>query len=417
MQRRVAVTGVGVVTPIGIGKDVFWNNLLAGVSGISQIEAFDPTDYPVRIAGEIKDFDPTQYIDRKEARHMDRFSQFAVASAQMAVADAGLLLEAEDHARMGTIVGTGIGGIRTITDIYKKMSVRGPKRVNPFAIPMMIANMAAGQVSIAMDLRGPVLTVVTACASGTNAIGDAMRMIRYGDADVMLAGGTEAAVSEMPMAGFAAMKALSTRNDEPQKASCPFDAERDGFVLGEGAGMLVLEEWEHAKARGARIYAELCGYGTNGDAYHVTAPAPEGRQAQKCMESALQDANLKPEDIDYINAHGTSTPLNDKNETHAIHALFGEHAKKLVVNSTKSMTGHLLGAAGAVEAVVLALSIAEGKVHGTINLEHPDPDCDLDYVTTGARDLKIRAGLSNSFGFGGQNAVIVMRAAGEDEAE
>ncbi len=409
MKRRVAITGLGVVSPIGIGIEPFWHNLLAGVSGISRIESFDATDFPVQIAGEIKDFNAADYLDRKEARHMDRFSQFAVAAAQMAVADAALVLETEDRSRIGTIMGTGIGGIITIEETHQRMAKRGPSRVSPFVIPKMIANMAAGQVSIMMDLRGPVITDVTACASGTNAIGDALRMIQYNDADIILAGGTEAAVSQMPMAGFAAMKALSTRNDEPQRASRPFDAERDGFVLGEGAGMLVLEEWEHAKKRGARIYAELCGYGTNGDAYHITAPAPEGRQAKVCMEAALKDANLKPEDIDYINAHGTSTSLNDKNETHALKELFGSHAYKLAVNSTKSMTGHLLGAAGAVEAIVLALSIAKNKVHGTINLENPDPDCDLDYVADGPRDMTVRAGLSNSFGFGGQNAVIVMK--------
>ncbi len=415
MQRRVAVTGIGVVTPIGIGKDEFWQNLLAGVSGVSEIEAFDTTDFSVRIAGEIKNFDSSAFIDRKEARHMDRFTQFAVVAAKMAVTDASLDLEKEDRERIGTVVGTGIGGIATIGDLAKKLASRGPGRVSPFAIPMMIANMAAGQVSITLDLRGPVMTDVTACASGTNAIGDALRMIRCGDADVVLAGGTEAAVEEMPMAGFAAMKALSSRNEEPQKASRPFDAERDGFVLGEGAGMLVLEEWEHAKARGAHIYAELCGYGTNGDAYHITAPAPEGRQAKRCMEIALEDAGLQPQDIDYINAHGTSTPLNDKNETMAIKSLFGEHSKHLAINSTKSMTGHLLGAAGAIEAAVLALSLANQEIHPTINLENPDPECDLDYVQEGPRKCAVRAGLSNSFGFGGQNAVIVMRQA-EDKA-
>lgn len=409
MKKRVAVTGLGVVSPVGNGKEEFWRNLLAGVSGIGQITAFDTTGFDVTIAGEVKDFDPGMYMDKKAARKMDRFTQFAVAAAGMAIQDAGLDMEAEDADRVGAVVGSGIGGIGTIEDLSERIRDRGPSRVSPFSVPMMIANMAAGQISIEFGIQGPVITDVTACASGTNAIGDALRMIRYGDADVVIAGGTEAAVTPLPMAGFAAMKALSTRNDDPEHASRPFDAERDGFVLGEGAGMLVLEDWDHAVARGAHIYAELCGYGSNADAYHITAPAPEGRQAKKCMEIALADAAMQPEDIDYINAHGTSTALNDKNETLAIRALFGAHADKLLVNSTKSMTGHLLGAAGAIEAIVLALSLQENKVHMTRNLQNPDPDCDLDYVTEGARDARLRAGISNSFGFGGQNAVIVMR--------
>ncbi|MCI5837359.1 MAG: beta-ketoacyl-ACP synthase II [Veillonellaceae bacterium] len=409
MKKRVAVTGLGVVSPVGNGKEEFWQNLLAGVSGIGQITAFDTTGFDVTIAGEVKDFDPGMYMDKKAARKMDRFTQFAVAAAGMAIQDAGLDMAAEDADRIGAVVGSGIGGIGTIEDLSERIRDRGPSRVSPFSVPMMIANMAAGQISIEFGIQGPVITDVTACASGTNAIGDALRMIRYGDADVVIAGGTEAAVTPLPMAGFAAMKALSTRNDDPEHASRPFDAERDGFVLGEGAGMLVLEDWDHALARGAHIYAELCGYGSNADAYHITAPAPEGRQAKKCMEIALADAAMQPEDIDYINAHGTSTALNDKNETLAIRALFGAHADKLLVNSTKSMTGHLLGAAGAIEAIVLALSLQESKVHMTRNLQNPDPDCDLDYVAEGARDARLRAGISNSFGFGGQNAVIVMR--------
>lgn len=413
-QRRIAVTGIGLVTPVGLDTASTWAALLAGTSGIGKITAFDTEGYAVEIAGEVKGFDALNHFERKEARHIDRFAQFAIVAARQAVADAALDLAAEDHDRIGTVVGTGIGGILTTGELYRQLYDRGPSRMNPFAIPKMIANMAGGQVSIDMDLRGPVLTDVTACASGTNAVGDAMRFIREGDADIMVAGGTEAAIDGMPMAGFAAMKALcASHNDDSAGASRPFDATRDGFVMGEGAGMLVLEEWEHAKARGARIYAELCGYGTNGDAYHITAPAPEGRQAKRCMERALADAGMSVDDIDYINAHGTSTPLNDKNETMAIKSLFGARAYDLAVNSTKSMTGHLLGAAGAVEAAVLALSLAEGRVHPTLNLTHPDPDCDLDYVTDGARELSLRAGMSNSFGFGGQNAVIVMRAAQE----
>ncbi len=411
-QRRIAVTGIGLVTPLGLDTASTWEALLAGTSGIGPITAFDASDYAVKIAGEVKGFDAAAHFDRKEARHIDRFAQFAVVAARQAVADAGLDMAAEDHDRIGTVVGTGIGGILTTGELYRQLYDRGPSRMSPFAIPKMIANMAGGQVSIDLDLRGPVLTDVTACASGTNAVGDAMRFIRDGDADIMVAGGTEAAIDGMPMAGFAAMKALcASHNDDPEGASRPFDATRDGFVMGEGAGMLVLEEWEHAVARGARIYAEFCGYGTNGDAYHITAPAPEGRQAKRCMERALADAGMTADEIDYINAHGTSTALNDKNETMAIKSLFGPRAYALAVNSTKSMTGHLLGAAGAVEAAVLALSLAQGRVHPTRNLTTPDPDCDLDYVTDGARSLPLRAGMSNSFGFGGQNAVIVMRRA------
>ena len=409
MRKRVSVTGLGIISPVGIGKETVWQNLLAGKSGIKRITAFDTTDFAVRIAGEVEGFTATDYMDRKEARHMDRFAHFGVAAAKMAVEDAKIDWNALDHDRIGAVVGTGIGGITTIEEASDRLANRGPSRVSPFAIPMMIANMAAGQISIALDVRGPVITDVTACASGTNAIGDALRMIRYGDADIVIAGGAEAAISPLPFAGFIAMKALSTFDGEPEEASRPFDATRDGFVFGEGAAMLVLEEWDHAVERGAHIYAELCGYGSNGDAYHITAPAPEGCQAQKCMERALQDAQLTVQDIDYINAHGTATPLNDKNETHAIRALFGAEADRLVVNSTKSMTGHLLGAAGAVEAVVMALSIENDEVHPTINLKHPDPDCDLDYVTEGARKVKVRAAMSNSFGFGGQNAVIIMR--------
>lgn len=414
-QRRIAVTGIGLVTPVGLDTASTWAALLAGQSGIDRITAFDTTEYAVQIAGEVKGFEPTDHFDRKETRHIDRFAQFAVVAARQAVADAALDLAAEDHDRIGTVVGTGIGGILTTGALYRQLYDRGPSRISPFGIPMMIANMAGGQVSIDLDLRGPVLTGVTACASGTNAVGNAMRMIREGDADIMVAGGTEAAIAGMPMAGFAAMKALcASHNDDPQTASRPFDATRDGFVMGEGSGMLVLEEWEHAVARGAHIYAELCGYGTNGDAYHITAPAPEGRQAKRCMERALADAGLTVDDIDYINAHGTSTPLNDKNETMAIKNLFGERAYALTVNSTKSMTGHLLGAAGAVEAAVLALSLSQGRVHPTLNLTTPDPDCDLDYVTDGVREVTLRAGMSNSFGFGGQNAVIVMRRAAQE---
>lgn len=410
MERRVVITGLGVVSPVGNGKEEFWNNLLAGKPGVGTITQFDATDFPVRIAGEVKDFDPVALAgDRKTVRHMDRYTQFAVAAAKMAVADAKLDMTKEDPDMAGTFIGTGIGGIHVMEDTILQIEKRGPGKVNPFAIPMMIANMASGQVSITLGLRGPVLTDVTACASGTNSIGLAARLIKYGDADIMIAGGAEAAVSKAPMAGFAAMKALSSRDCPPEEASCPFDAGRDGFVLGEGSGVLVLEELEHAKKRGAHIYAELAGYGSNGDAYHITAPRPGGELAYLCMEKALKDAHTKPEEVDYINAHGTSTHLNDLNETSAIKALLGKHAYEIPVNSTKSMTGHLLGAAGAIEAVVCALSIENNKVHPTINLKERDPECDLDYVTEGARDVKINVAMSNSFGFGGHNAVIVMR--------
>lgn len=410
MERRVVITGLGVVSPVGNGKEEFWNNLLAGKPGVGPITQFDATDFPVRIAGEVKDFDPVALAgDRKTVRHMDRYTQFAVAAAKMAVADAKLDMTKEDPDMAGTLIGTGIGGIHVMEETILQIEKRGPGKVNPFAIPMMIANMASGQVSITLGLRGPVLTDVTACASGTNSIGLAARLIKYGDADIMIAGGAEAAVSKAPMAGFAAMKALSSRDCPPEEASCPFDAGRDGFVLGEGSGVLVLEELEHAKKRGAHIYAELAGYGSNGDAYHITAPRPRGELAYLCMEKALKDAHTKPEEVDYINAHGTSTHLNDLNETSAIKALLGKHAYEIPVNSTKSMTGHLLGAAGAIEAVVCALSIENNKVHPTINLKERDPECDLDYVTEGARDVKINVAMSNSFGFGGHNAVIVMR--------
>lgn len=409
-RRRVVITGMGVVSPVGIGVDAFWNGLLEGKSGVSRIEAFDPTDYPVQIAGQVKDFDPVKYVgDKKTSRHMDRNAQFAVAAAKMAVEDSKLDMTKEDSNRVGVIIGTGIGGISTMEETVHRIDTRGPSKVNPFAVPMMIANMASGQVSITFGLQGPVMADVTACASGNNAIGRATRMIQWDDADVMFAGGTEAAVAKAPMAGFAAMKALSSRDCPPEEASCPFDVRRDGFVLGEGSGVLILEELEHAKKRGAHIYAEVLGYGTNGDAYHITAPRPGGEMAARCMKNAIEDAGISPEDIDYINAHGTSTGLNDKNETKAIKEILGKHAYDIVVNSTKSMTGHLLGAAGAIEAIVCVLSIQHNKVHQTLNLKTPDPECDLDYVQEGPRDVKVDVTMSNAFGFGGHNAVVILR--------
>ncbi|MBP2640147.1 MAG: 3-oxoacyl-(acyl-carrier-protein) synthase 2 [Firmicutes bacterium] len=409
MKKRVVVTGLGAITPIGNGKQEFWQALLEGKSGVARITRFDPTDYTTQIAGEVKNFDATQYIDKKEAKRMDRFTQFAIAAAKMALEDSGLDLKTEDLQRIGTVVGTGIGGIDTLNDQYKVLFDKGPNRISPFFVPMMIANMAAGQVSINMGLQGPCSCVITACATGTNSIGDAFKIIQRGDADVMFAGGTEAAVSPAAMAGFCSMKALSTRNDEPEKASRPFDKGRDGFVMGEGAGIVVLESLEHAVARGATIYAEISGYGTNADAYHITAPAPEGVQAAKCMELAVKDAGIQTTDVDYINAHGTSTPLNDKNETLAIKALFGDHAAKLAISSIKSMTGHLLGASGGIEFIATVLTVANDMIPPTINYETPDPELDLDYVPNTARKQAVNIALSNSFGFGGHNATLLVK--------
>ena len=409
MKKRVVITGLGAITPVGNTAETFWQALLAGQSGIGTITRFDAADYDAKIAGEVKGFDPTAFIDKKEARRMDRFTQFAIAASRMALTDSGMDLEKEDRSRIGAFVGSGIGGMDTLHEQYKTLFEKGPNRISPFFIPMMIANMAAGQVSIAFGLQGPSSCVVTACATGTNCIGDAMRVIQRGDADVMVAGGTEAAISPAGMAGFCAMKALSTRNDAPEKASRPFEKDRDGFVMGEGSGIVVLESLEHALARGARIYAELAGYGTNADAYHVTAPAPEGAQAARCMELAIKDAGLTVADIDYINAHGTSTPLNDKNETLGIKALFGDQAKNVAVSSIKSMTGHLLGAAGGIECVATTLTVVNDMMPPTINYETPDPDLDLDYVPNQARAKTVRAALSNSFGFGGHNATLLVK--------
>ena len=409
MKKRVVITGLGAITPVGNTAEAFWQALLAGQSGIGLITRFDAADYDAKIAGEVKGFDPTAFIDKKEARRMDRFTQFAIAASRMALTDSGLDLEKEDRSRIGAFVGSGIGGMDTLHEQYRTLFEKGPNRISPFFIPMMIANMAAGQVSIAFGLQGPSSCVVTACATGTNCVGDAMRVIQRGDADVMVAGGTEAAVSPAGMAGFCAMKALSTRNDAPEKASRPFEKDRDGFVMGEGSGIVVLESLDHALARGARIYAELAGYGTNADAYHVTAPAPEGAQAARCMELAIKDAGLTIADVDYINAHGTSTPLNDKNETLGIKALFGDQAKNVAVSSIKSMTGHLLGAAGGVECVSTVLTIVNDMMPPTINYDTPDPELDLDYVPNQARAKKVRAALSNSFGFGGHNATLLVK--------
>ncbi|ABW19001.1 beta-ketoacyl-ACP synthase II [Alkaliphilus oremlandii] len=409
MKRRVVITGMGCITPIGSSIDKFWDSLIKGVSGISNITRFDTTDFPTQIAGEVKDFCPEEYIEKREVKRMDRFSQFAVAASKMAVADGNLDLDAIDKNRFGVILGSGIGGMETMEEQSKKLLEKGPGRISPFFIPMMISNMGSSQISIALGAKGPNQTVVTACASATNAIGEAFRTIQNSDADIMITGGTEASITPLSIAGFCSMKAMSTRNEDPTKASRPFDANRDGFVMGEGAGILLIEELSHALKRDARIYGEIVGYGTTSDAYHITSPSPNGEGGARAMSKALQDADITYEKIDYINAHGTSTPYNDEFETAAIKDVFKEHAYKLVMNSTKSMTGHLLGAAGAVEAIACILSINKSMVHPTINYETPDPKCDLDYVPNKARTLNIDYALSNSLGFGGHNATIIFK--------
>ena len=406
--RRVAVTGLGALSPVGIGKENFWAALKAGKNGIGKITRFDPTGYTSQIAGEVLDFEPAQFIDKKEIKRMDRYTQFALAASKLAIEDAQI--KNIDGERTGVFVGAGIGGMDTLHNQYEKLFSKGPSRISPFFIPMMIANMAAGNIAIAFKLQGPCECIVTACASGTNAIGDAFRVIQRGEVDMMLAGGTESAISPAGVAGFAAMKALcSDHNDDPAHASRPFDKNRSGFVMGEGSGIIVLEELEHAKARGAHIYAEIVGYGRNDDAYHITTPAPGGITQARCMKLAIDDAGLKPEEIDYINAHGTSTQFNDRGETEAIKNLFGEHAYKLAVSSTKSMTGHMLGAAGGIEAVATVLSVENDIVHPTINYETPDEGLDLNYVPNEAQARIVNAAISNSFGFGGHNATLVFK--------
>jgi 3-oxoacyl-[acyl-carrier-protein] synthase II len=403
------ITGIGVISPVGTGLEAFWSSLVGGVSGIKRVERFDPANFTTRIAGEVVDFEPAQYIDKKEARRMDRFTQFAVAASGMAIADAALDLEGENRDRIGVILGSGIGGITTMEEQARVLFEKGPGRVSPFFVPMMIANIGAGQVAISYRLRGPNITSVTACASSANAIGGAFKMIQHGHADVMISGGTEAPITPLAVAGFCSMKAMSTRNEEPEKASRPFDAQRDGFVIGEGAAILVLESLEHALQRGARIYAEVAGYGSTCDAYHMTAPDPDGAGAANAMREALADADLAPGAVDYINAHATSTPLGDRSEVLAIKKVFGDHTGKLAVSSTKSMTGHLLGAAGGLEAAVCLLAIDRGEIPPTINYEVPDPDCELDCVPNVARKTAVSAALSNSFGFGGHNATLVFK--------
>ena len=410
MKKRVVITGIGVISPIGTGRDVFWKALLEGKNGIERITRFDPTELSAQIAGEVKDFEPEKYIDKKEAKRIDRYSQFAMAATKMAFEDSDMDLEAENRERIGTFIGSGIGGIETMHEQYEKYFAKGASRISPFFIPRMIGNMAAGHVSIMFGLKGPSCSIVTACATGTNCIGDAYRAIQYGDADVMVAGGTEAAISPAPVAGFAVMKALCTdHNDDPAHASRPFDKSRSGFIMGEGAGVVIIEELEHALKRGAHIYAEIGGYGVTSDAYHITAPNPDAVMAARCLELAIEDADMKPEDIDYINAHGTSTHLNDEMETRAIKKVFGEHAKNLSLSSIKSMTGHLLGAAGAVECIATALAVENDVVPPTINYETPDEGMDLDYVPNKCKERTVRAALSDNFGFGGHNACLLLK--------
>lgn len=410
MERRVGITGIGAITPIGNNVPEYWEALSQGKSGIEKTTLFDVSQFTSQIAGEVKGFEPEKYIDKKEARRMDRFAQFAMAASSEAIQDSKLDLSQEDTKRIGVLLGSGIGGLGTIEKEHKVLLAKGPRRVSPFLIPMLIIDMASGLVSIKYGLKGPNSAVVTACASSAHAIGDAFKIIQRGDAEAMVTGGAEGAITPLGLAGFCSMKALSTRNDDPHKASRPFDKERDGFVMAEGAGIVILESLEHAKARGAKVYAEMVGYGMSGDAYHMTAPAPEGEGAANAMQAALNNARMKPEEVDYINAHGTSTLLNDKYETIAIKKVFGEYSKEIPVSSTKSMTGHLLGAAGGVELITCLLAMEKGVIPPTMNYEYPDPDCQgLDFVPNQARKKEVKVAMSNSFGFGGHNAVLIIK--------
>ncbi len=408
-KRRVVITGIGINSPAGIGLDANWQNITAGKSGISSIESFDTTGMPASIAGQIHDFDPEVWMDKKSSRKMDRFIQLGMAAGLDAMADSGLEITEENAHRVGVHIGAGIGGLTTIEKQAKTLFDRGPRRISPFYIPSSIINMISGNLSISLGAKGPNLAIVTACATGTHSIGDAGRLIEYGDADVMFAGGAESSITPTAMAGFGNARTLSTRNDDPQAASRPWDKGRDGFVMGEGAAVMVLEELEHARKRGAKIYAELAGFGLSGDAYHMTSPVPDGDGAARCMENAMRNAGVNPEQVDYINAHGTSTPLGDVAETQAMKKAMGAHAGTVAVSSTKSMTGHLLGAAGAIEAVYATLALKYQVAPPTINLDDPDPDCDLDYVPGSARDMKIDVVMSNSFGFGGTNGTLIMK--------
>lgn len=407
-KRRVVITGIGALTPIGNTAKETWENALDGVNGIDKITRFDNSEFNIHVAGELKDFNIEDHLDKKESRRMDRFTQYAVVASDEAVKDSGLVIDENNDTRVGVWIGSGIGGIQALQDGFKVLYERGPRRVSPFFVPMMIPDMAAGQVSIRHGAKGPNGATVTACATGTNSIGEAFKFIERGQADAMIAGGTEAPITEMGVAGFQANRALSTSED-PNYASVPYSKDRDGFVMGEGAGIVVVEELEHAVARGAHIYAEIVGYGSTGDAYHITAPAQNGEGGARAMSEALKDAGVEPDEVRYINAHGTSTGYNDLYETLALKTVFGTHAQKLLVNSTKSMTGHLLGATGAVEAIIASLSLQDGKVHPTINLTNPDPECDLNYVPDGTVETDIKYAMSNSLGFGGHNASLLFK--------
>lgn len=409
MRRRVVITGIGLVSPLGLDTASTWEGLLAGRSGIGPITRFDASPYASRIAGEVRGFDPENYVDRREVRRMDSFIHYAIAASREALADSSLVIGPGNADAVGVYIGSGIGGMSMIEATHAEVLARGPRRISPFFIPGTVLNLASGQVSILFGAKGPNLSVATACATGTHAVGESFRMIREGYADAMITGGTEAAICKVTVGGFCAMKALSTRNDEPEKASRPFDAERDGFVLAEGAGMLVLEEAESARARGARIYAEVAGYGMSGDAYHISAPSEDGDGPARSMRMSLKDAGLAPDGVDYLNAHGTSTQAGDRIEVLAVKTVFGEHARRLAISSTKSMVGHLLGAAGSLEAAVAALSVLYDRVPPTINQTTPDPECDLDFVPNVARAVPVRAAMSNSFGFGGTNATLLLR--------
>ena len=409
MRRRVVVTGMGMVSPLAIGVEETWQALIQGKSGVARITKFDPTGFDTQIAAEVKDFAPENFMDKKDIRRMDIFIQYAVAAATLALEDAQLKITPANADRVGVVVGAGLGGLTTLENFHKVLLEKGPGRVSPFFIPMMIVNEAPGHISMRFGAKGPNTSVVTACATGNHNIGDAWRIIERGDADAVIAGGVEATITPLAVAGFNAMKALSTRNDEPEKASRPFDKDRDGFVMGEGSGIVILEELQQALDRGAKIYAEIIGYGLTGDAYHITAPAPEGEGAARCMAMALKSAGIEPAEVDYINAHGTSTDYNDLYETMAIKTVFKEHARKLAISSTKSMIGHLLGGAGGVEAIFTILTICRGIIPPTINYQTPDPGCDLDYVPNVARKAGVRVALSNSFGFGGTNAVLAFK--------
>ena len=409
MRRRVVITGAGLVTPTGIGTETVWKNICEGRSGIGPLTRFDPNGFETKIAGEVKGFNPELYIDKKEIKRMDLFVQYAIAATKEALEDAQLNIAPENCEQIGVIVGTGLGGLPTLEKYHKVLLEKGPGRISPFFIPMLIANLASGQIAIQFGPKGPNTCVVTACATGAHCIGDAFRAIVYGDAEAIIAGGAEANITPLTVAGFNAMKALSTRNEEPEKACRPFEKNRDGFVVAEGAGILILEELQFALKRNAKIYGELIGYGYTGDAYHITAPSPHGEGAVRCMRMAIKDAGLKPEDVDYINAHGTSTTLNDLTETQAIKTVFGEYAKKVAISATKSMTGHLMGAAGSTEAIFSLLAIRDSIIPPTINYDVPDPECDLDYVPNVARRQPLTVVMSNAFGFGGTNATLVFR--------